>query len=207
MRVAIYVRVSKKDGRQDTTNQINQLITFAAQQPGWKITKTYQDRVTGKHSNRQAFQDMLADAKAKKFDVLLFWSLDRLTREGALRTLQYLNDLAEWGIGYRSLTEQYLDTCNIFKDAVISILAVIAQQERIRLSERTKAGLARVKAAGLPGPHGFYGPGRPTAVVDKKKLIQLKKSGLTNEAVAACLGVSRATVVRVAAALKKAGTA
>jgi DNA invertase Pin-like site-specific DNA recombinase len=49
------------------------------------------------------------------------------------------------GVGYRSFTEPYFDSCGIFKDAVISILATIAKQERIRLSERVRAGLARAR--------------------------------------------------------------
>ena len=65
-----------------------------------------------------------------------------LSREGVLETLQRLNRLTACGIGYKSYTEQYLDSCGIFKDAVIGVLAVIAKQERVRLSERTRAGSA-----------------------------------------------------------------
>jgi DNA invertase Pin-like site-specific DNA recombinase len=67
--------------------------------------------------------------------------LDRFSREGALETLTYLQKLTQYGVGYRSFTEQYLDSCGMFREAVISILAVIAKQERVRLSERTIAGL------------------------------------------------------------------
>jgi DNA invertase Pin-like site-specific DNA recombinase len=48
-------------------------------------------------------------------------------------------------VGWKSFTEQYLDSCGIFRDAVLSILATIAKQERIRLSERTVAGLQRAR--------------------------------------------------------------
>jgi len=65
---------------------------------------------------------------------------ERLSREGVLETLQHLNRLTACGVGYKSFTEQYLDSCGIFKNAVIGILAVVAKQERVRLSERTKAG-------------------------------------------------------------------
>jgi DNA invertase Pin-like site-specific DNA recombinase len=63
----------------------------------------------------------------------------RFSREGVLETLHHLQRLAQYGVGYRSFTEQYLDSCGVFKDAVLSILATIAKQERIRLSERTIA--------------------------------------------------------------------
>ena len=71
---------------------------------------------------------------------MLFWSLDRFSREGALPTLQQLNLLESYGVGYKSYTGQYLDSTGIFKEAVISILAIVAKQERVRLSERTRAG-------------------------------------------------------------------
>jgi len=73
---------------------------------------------------------MFKAASQRKFDVLLFWSLDRLSREGVLETLQHLNRLTSHGVNYRSFTEQYFDSCGIFKDAVISILATVAKQER-----------------------------------------------------------------------------
>jgi DNA invertase Pin-like site-specific DNA recombinase len=79
---------------------------------------------------------------------VLFWSLDRFSCEGALPTLQHLNLLESYSVGYKSYTEQYLDSTGIFKEAVVSILAIVAKQERVRLSERTEAGLARAKSKG-----------------------------------------------------------
>jgi hypothetical protein len=81
---------------------------------------------------------MFSDASKRKFSVLLFWSLDRFSREGVLETLQHLNRLTSYGVNYRSFTEQYFDSCGVFRDAVISILATIAKQERIRISARAK---------------------------------------------------------------------
>src|SRR5438045_8781175 len=94
---------------------------------------------------------MLAAASRREFDVVLFWALDRFSREGVYVTLQHLQSLTSYGVGYRSFTEQYLDSCGLFKDAVISILATIAKQERIRISERTIAGLQRARLQGRIG--------------------------------------------------------
>src|SRR5580692_1160583 len=91
---------------------------------------------------------MFTDASRRKFDLVLFWALDRLSREGVLETLQHLNRLTSYGIGFRSYTEQFFDSCGIFREAVIAIMATLAKQERVKRSERTKAGLARVKASG-----------------------------------------------------------
>ena len=128
-KVALYARVSTRDKGQDTENQLSQLRAFVATQ-GWTVAHEYVDRATGKHSDREQFQRLFADASQRKFDLVLFWSLDRFSREGVLETLNHLQRLAAYGVGYRSFTEQYLDSCGIFKDAVLAILAVIAKQER-----------------------------------------------------------------------------
>ena len=106
------------------------------------------DEIAAKNSKRPGFQAMWKDAEAHRFDCLLFWSLDRLTREGTFATLQYLRRLSDLGTKFKSYTEQYIDSLGIFGEAIIGILAAVAQQERIRMSERTKAGLARIRSRG-----------------------------------------------------------
>jgi DNA invertase Pin-like site-specific DNA recombinase len=136
---------------------------------------------------------MFADASRRKFDLVLFWSLDRLSREGVLETLQHLNRLTACGVGYKSFTEQYLDSCGIFKDAVIGILAVIAKQERVRLSERTKAGLAIARSKGRR-------IGRPRLQVQSAEITRLQASGLSLRAIGRELGISEGSVRRLASA-------
>ena len=188
MKTAIYARVSTKDKGQDTENQLVQLREFAAKQD-WQITREYVDRDTGSKSDREEFQAMFADGSRRKFDLLLFWSLDRLSREGVLETLQHLNRLTSYGVGYRSFTEQYFDSCGIFKDAVISILATVAKQERIRISERVRAGLAHARAKGKK-------LGRPAVAVDATKVRALRQAGLSFEQIGETLGVSAASAWR-----------
>jgi DNA invertase Pin-like site-specific DNA recombinase len=189
MRTALYARVSTRDKGQDTENQLAQLREFAHSQ-GWAITGEYTDRVTGKHSDREQFQKLFQDASQRKFDTVLFWSLDRFSREGVLATLNHLQRLSAYGVGYRSFTEQYLDSCGVFKDAVLSILATIAKQERIRLSERTIAGLEKAKRAGRIG-------GRPRLVVNRAKVAQMDADGLTTREIGEELGISAASVCRI----------
>jgi DNA invertase Pin-like site-specific DNA recombinase len=150
----------------------------------------YVDRSTGKHSDREQFQHLFEDGSRRKFDLVLFWSLDRFSREGVRETLNHLQRLSTHGVGFRSFTEQYLDSCGIFKDAVLAILAVIAKQERIRISERTVAGLERARKAGRIG-------GRRPLVVDRDKIAELDESGLTMREIAEEMGVSPAFVCRV----------
>jgi DNA invertase Pin-like site-specific DNA recombinase len=189
MRTALYARVSTRDKGQDTENQLVQLREFAKTQ-GWMVTGEYVDRATGKHSDREQFQRLFQDASQRKFDMVLFWSLDRFSREGVLETLNHLQRLSSHGVGYRSFTEQYLDSCGIFKDAVLSILATIAKQERIRLSERTIAGLEQARRAGRVG-------GRPRLVVNRAKVAQMDADGMTTREIGEELGISAASVCRI----------
>src|SRR4029079_2987179 len=145
MRAALYCRVSTSG--QDNVNQVVQLRQFAVSQ-GWQLVSEYCDQTSGSTSNRPEFKRMFDDASQRRFDILLFWSLERLSREVVLETLQHLQRLTSYGIAWRSFTEQYLDSSGIFREAVISILAAIAKQERVRLAERTRAGLERVRRSG-----------------------------------------------------------
>jgi DNA invertase Pin-like site-specific DNA recombinase len=189
MQIALYARVSKKTGNQDTENQLAQLREFAHVQ-GWTVVHEYVDRATGKHSDREQFQKLFRDAAQRRFDLALFWSLDRFSREGVLETLNHLQRLSAAGVGYRSFTEQYLDSCGIFKDAVLAILAVIAKQERVRLSERTLAGLEKARKLGRVG-------GRPALVLDRERIASMDEEGFTMREIAEEMGISAASVCRI----------
>jgi DNA invertase Pin-like site-specific DNA recombinase len=117
----------------------------------WKITGKYIDQRSGKNGDREEFKRMMNNAYQREFDVVLFWSLDRFSREGVLETLQHLKRLSSYGVAFKSFTEQYLDGTGIFKDAIIGILAALAHQERVRLSERVVAGLERARKQGRVG--------------------------------------------------------
>ena len=188
MRAAIYARVSTRE--QDNQNQLLQLRQFAATQ-GWTIIAEYCDEVSGSTSDRPHFQAMFQAASRRQFDILLFWSLDRLSREGVLETLQYLNRLTGYGVSWRSYTEMYLDSTGAFKDAVISILAAVAKQERVRRSERTRAGLERARAKGKQ-------LGRRRVPIDINRILVLRGQGLSWESIASATGFKRSTCQRAA---------
>lgn len=186
--VALYARVSTRDGRQDTENQLIALREYC-RKLGWKIVAEYVDHVTGGTSKRPQFRRMFEDARARKFDLLMFWSLDRLSREGVAETLNHLQRLTAAGVAWRSLTEEYLDSCGVFKDAVLGILATIAKQERIRRSERASAAIARLRHAGRTEHLG-----RPRVVVDREKVLRMRSKGMSYKRIGAALGVNAMTV-------------
>lgn len=187
MDVAIYSRISTE--KQDNQNQLTQLRAFCGKQ-GWRLVMEYVDVGSGKSGDRAQFKALFAAASRREFDLVLFWSLDRFSREGVFETLTYLQTLTRYGVGYRSYTEQYLDSCGMFRDAVIGILAVIAKQERVRLSERTLAGLERARAEGRVG-------GRPRVNVDRNRVLELHAAGDSFGDIGGELGVSKATVRRL----------
>jgi DNA invertase Pin-like site-specific DNA recombinase len=188
MRVALYGRVSKDDGKQDTENQLHELREFCSRS-GWHVEHEYVDRASGKTSERPQFKRMFDDAAKRRFDLVLFWALDRFSREGTLETLQHLQRLSAWGVDWRSYQENYLDSCGPFKDVVVSLMATLAKQERLRISERTKAGLRRARRAGKV-------LGRPRVDVDVKRLRTLQEQGLSLRQIAAKTRLSLSTVAR-----------
>lgn len=186
MKTAIYVRCSTKHHSQDTENQLLQLNTFCQKQ-GYEITKVYTEYESG-DGDRKEFKQMLADASKRKFDLLLFWSLDRFSREGVRQTINHLQVLESYGIVYKSYTEQYIDNSGIFKDVIISILATLARQEKVRLSERVKAGLQKAKLNGRTG-------GRPTLSAEVvKRMQEFKRMGFSNRRISRELNISNTTV-------------
>lgn len=125
--------------------------------------------------------------------MVLFWALDRLTREGARETLQYLNQLSEYGVAFRSFREPYLDSCGMFRDAIIAILGAIAKQERARMVERVRAGLSRAR---IHGTRSGKPVGRPKAVFRRDKIIELRSEGKSWREIASECRVGTTTVRR-----------
>lgn len=193
MRCVIYSRVSTEE--QTTDNQLRQLREYADRQ-GWNIIEEIQDVASGGKSaeERQGLKKVFVMARQRKFDVLLFWSLDRFSREGSRKTLEYLTKLDDYRVKWHSYTEEYISSLGIFADAIISLMACLAKQERIRISERTKAGLARVKAKGKV-------LGRPTDVIaDTEQIRELRRSGHSLSEISQITGVSKTRVHRLLSA-------
>ena len=155
-KAVIYARVSTEE--QNLDNQIELLKNLSSEQ-NCKVSHIYTDKVSGGSANRPQFQQMLKDARLRKFDVIYIWSLDRFSREGINNTLSYLKLLKSQGVSLKSMQEGWLDTSDDgMGELLIAIFSWVAKQERMRISERTKAGLARSKKK----------PGRPKGKKDNK---------------------------------------
>ena len=181
----IYARCSTRD--QETDNQIAQLRDYAKKQD-WHVVDEIIDVCSGGKSSkeREGLDQVFQKAHRKDFDILLFWALDRFSREGSRKTIAYLTILDDYGVAWHSYTEQYLSSLGIFKDCIISLLSTLAKQEKIRISERTKAGLERtVRVNGTR-------LGRPkTAPETFLKALKLREEGLSFREIAKRMGVKR----------------
>ena len=189
MRISIYARVSTRDKGQDTENQLAQLREFCRRQD-WMIAHEYVDHVTGKHSDRAEFKAMFIGASRREFDAVVTWALDRLSREGVAQTFEHIKTLLGYGVQYISFTEPHFRTTGPAGELMIAIAAWIAQQERLRLSERTIAGLQRARRAGRIG-------GRPKLVIDRDKVAKMQADGMTTREIGEEFGISAASVCRI----------
>lgn len=143
------VRPAKK--RQDVEDQLIILREAVKRHKGWQVVAelvNYESGCKGR-ADRKQFDAMLKAASQKELDLLYFWQLDRLSREGIKKTIHYLELLAGWQVRFKSHTEEYLDIDNeLIRHMLLGVLSYFAQQEAVKVSENTKVGLQRAKAKG-----------------------------------------------------------
>ena len=190
-RVALYARVSTVNHGQDSGLQLEELRQVAAQR-GWTVAKEYVDNgVSGSKTSRPALDQMLADAQAGRFDVLVVWKLDRLAR--SLQRLRgVLDQLAGWGVGFASLRDAGIDTTTPTGRLLLQLLGTFAGFERALIQERVIAGVRRAKAAGTHC-------GRPRKITADEALVaarSLLDQGWGWRAVAEATGIQKDTLRR-----------
>jgi len=162
MKVAIYTRVSTED--QSTDNQELALEKYATGR-GWDIIAAYKEQASAwKEGHQVELSRLLSDCRnrQKRPDVVLVWALDRLTRQGPAAILNLVNTFRLHGVRVLSLQETWTELPGELGEVLYAIIGWVAQQESQRRSERTKAGLERLKKLGKT-------LGRPVGARDKKK--------------------------------------
>lgn len=186
MRISIYARVSSRGGRQDVQNQLLQLREWAKCLGGEVITE-YVDEASGSKSDRIALQKLLNDAHKRKFDLLLVWALDRLSREGVARMAGYIEQLKTNGIRVMSHQEPWLDTAGPVGELLTAVFSWVAKFERQRTTERIYAGLERARKQGRK-------LGRPQTKFDMDKALKLRSEGNSIRLISQIVGVPRSTL-------------
>lgn len=209
MRAAIYARVSTTD--QNCELQIRELQAYAERQ-SWSIAETYQDAISGAKANRPALNRLMFDARARKFDCLLVWKLDRFGRS-LVDCLNNIKTLEENGVRFIAVT-QGLDTDlqNPASRFLLHVLGAAAEFERSLIRERTQAGQARYRQDFESGKVGKtvasrsgrnLPPYRPRKIFDREEVLRLRRQGRSYRQIARSLGLGLGTVVRTLQARAK----
>ncbi|MGA8540702.1 MAG: recombinase family protein [Terriglobales bacterium] len=190
MRVALYSRVSTHE--QTTAGQLDELRSYCERRQ-WEIVAEYTDEgVSGSKESRPGLNQLLVEAKRRRFDAVLVYRYDRFAR--SLR--QLVNALCEFdalGIHFVSLHEG-VDTSTPNGRLVFGIFASIAEFERELIRSRVRSGIAAARARGKR-------IGRPAAEVCNTEIRKLLASGISMQGVADQLGCSAATICRRARAV------
>jgi len=182
--VALYARVSTT--QQDPDVQLHELRALATTR-GWRVIGEYVDAgVSGASTSRPELSRLLTDAHRGRFAGILVWRLDRLGR--SLRHLvTVVEDLLARGIEMISATEPHMDSTTPTGRLLRNIFASVAEYEREMIRERVIAGLRKAKASGKR-------IGRPRAVLNRLRIDQLRREGLSWRKISGTMGLPKSTV-------------
>jgi DNA invertase Pin-like site-specific DNA recombinase len=184
-RAAIYLRVSTLDQHPET--QLYDLRALASQR-SYEIVREYRDAISGAKSKRPGLDQMMADARRGRFDVVVVWAFDRMARS-VRHFLEILDELNHLGIEFVSFREN-IDTGGPLGRAMIVIVGAIAELERNLIVERVRAGMRRAK---LEGRH----IGRRALQLDEAAIRMQRAEGRSLRDIAREHQISTATVRKV----------
>ena len=186
MRTALYARVSTN--LQSTESQLLDLRRYVSER-GWTIFKEYVDEgISGTKDSRPSLNELMNDAKKRRFDVVLVWRFDRFARS-TKHLILALEEFKNLGIDFVSYQEN-IDTSSPLGSAIFTIISAVAQLERDIIAERVKAGLRRARKNGTK-------LGRPEVEVDLNKIQELREQGLSLRAIASQVGISHTRVAQL----------
>jgi DNA invertase Pin-like site-specific DNA recombinase len=184
-KAAIYCRVSTADQHPET--QLYDLREMAKQR-GYEIVLEYTDVISGAKAKRPGLDQLLADARRHRFDVVLVAAFDRVARS-VRHFLEVLDELTHLGIEFISHREN-IDTGGPLGRAMVVIVGAIAELERNLIVERVKAGMRRARLEGRQ-------IGRTPLDIDRPQLVSDRRSGMSLTCVAKKHRISRASVCRL----------
>ena len=184
-RAALYVRVSTYD--QNPQTQILDLRQMAAQR-GYEVVAEFADRISGTKAKRPGLDQMMADARRGRFEVVMTWACDRIARS-TRHFLEVLDELSRINVEFVSFRES-IDTAGPLGRAIVVIIGAIAELERNLIIERVRAGMRRAR---MEGRH----IGRRPLDLDRAALCRDRQHGQSLGQMAKSYSVSRATIHRV----------
>jgi DNA invertase Pin-like site-specific DNA recombinase len=183
MRVAIYARVSTKD--QSCDLQVRDLRTYCAARKFTIFREFIDEGESGAKNSRPQLNNLMADARKRRFDVILVWRFDRFARS-TQHLLLALEEFRSLGIQFISYQEN-IDTTSPLGQALFTIVSAVAQLERDLIRERVNAGIRHARACGKQ-------LGRPRRIVNGEELVRLKAEGASLRQIAEKLQLGYGTV-------------
>jgi len=184
-KVGIYARVSTPD--QSTEMQINDLKRYCEQR-GFQIYRIYEDLgISGVKESRPSLDELIKDARKKRFEICLVWKFDRFFRSCA-HMLSALQEFRDLGIDFISYSEG-IDTSTSIGKMVFTFLSAVAEFERSLIRERVQAGIDTARRNGVK-------LGRPKVTFDLDRAIELRETGQSFNQISKKLGVSIGTLFR-----------
>jgi len=182
-KVALYLRVSTRE--QDTDMQLEILKQYSERR-GFTIVEVYNEvGISGAIEKRPELDRLMADAKKRKFDVVLVFKFDRFARS-TTHLLKALEEFRALGIDFISYSEN-IDTTTPVGKMVFTMVAAIAEFERALIRERVVAGLSRARAKGKK-------LGRRRTPIVGERLLSLYQAGRSIREIARELKTARSTV-------------
>jgi DNA invertase Pin-like site-specific DNA recombinase len=193
-RVAIYARVSTNE--QFTSNQVLVLKELAKSNNETVSFEFIDKGISGVKKDREALNAMLTAAKARKFETLYVYSIDRLSRsvKNLIETVDTLNSLGITIVFKR----ENIDTRSAMGQFFLTVLGSLAQFEREIMIERINAGIARAKSEGKK-------MGRPSKLNDGliNAVTMLFEKGVSIRDISKTCSVGIGTIYKVLADKKQ----
>jgi len=168
LRCAFYVRVSTNNGQQNPEVQLNDMRPFAESRE-WSLVGEYVDHCTGSKESRPELNRLLADARQRKFDVIVVWKLDRFARS-LKHLVTALAEFESLGVQFVSLKDN-LDLTTASGRLMFQIIGAMSEFERSLIQERVRAGLRNARAKGKR----LGRPEAPTATASRQTLWRRRK--------------------------------
>ena len=169
MRVVKYQRVSTtKQELENQTNALDKQIELL----GWTCVGEYKEVVSGVKDTRPQLQKLLKDARLRKFDRVIVFSLDRLGRK-IVSVINTIHSLEESGV-HIFVVKNAIDSSTASGKIFAHFINIFSELERDMMISRQKEAIERIREKG-----GKWGKGKLISQDKREKIVSLKTEGLS----------------------------
>lgn len=195
IRTAAYARTSTIL-KQDPALQLANIAEYVKSRRSMSLVGEYVDQITGTSRKRPALDDLLADIRRGKLDVVVIAALDRLGRNAA-HLLSLAEVFREHDVGLVSLREA-IDLHSPSGKAFFTIMSAISELDRNQISERIRCALAAKKLIAQKTGSNWR-CGRPSVVTpgNTAQVLELRRQKVSIRQIAKRVGIAKSSVQRI----------